>query len=189
MDDPPCTQLLLILILHWVVMDDSRDIELLHLLQLEEFSLKFGWSVVEVYPSTSRATCWGSVLGPPKPKTPNLKRYDWVSRASILPHDLPGKFLHFLMVLESTTTLFQDFPPPLKLLLWPSWRSRLPIHGMDLRSLSWLVVSTHLKIYESIWDSSPNKGENRTCLKPPTSYHRRFDLQVHKFERMNGGIT
>ena len=47
MDDPPCTQLLLTFILHRVVVDDSCDFELLHLLQLEEFSRKFGWSVVD----------------------------------------------------------------------------------------------------------------------------------------------
>ena len=63
MDDPPCTQLLLILILHWVVVDDSCDIQ--HLLQLEEFSLKFGWSVVDPIPRHPGPPA-EKVLGPPK---------------------------------------------------------------------------------------------------------------------------
>jgi len=47
--------------------------------------------------------------------------------------------------------------------------------------------------YEPIWESSPRFGVKIkhifAYLKPPTSYHGRFDLQVHKFERMNGGFT
>ena len=34
----------------------------------------------------------------------------------------------------------------------------------------WLVVSTHLKKYKSKWESSPNRGANKTYLKPPPSY-------------------
>ena len=34
----------------------------------------------------------------------------------------------------------------------------------------WLLVSTHLKKYKSKWESSPNRGANKTYLKPPPSY-------------------
>ena len=33
----------------------------------------------------------------------------------------------------------------------------------------WLVVSTHLKICSSKWESFPNRGENKNYLKPPPS--------------------
>ena len=32
---------------------------------------------------------------------------------------------------------------------------------------NWLVVSTHLKNISQIGSSSPNRGENKKCLKPP----------------------
>ncbi len=33
----------------------------------------------------------------------------------------------------------------------------------------WLVVSTHMKKIKSNWISSPNRGENKTYLKPPAN--------------------
>ena len=168
MDDPPCTQLLLISILHWVVVDDSCDIELLHLLQLEEFSLKFGWSVVEVHPSTSRATCWGSALGPPKTylKHQTSGVMTGCLGSPFYPHDLPGKLpLHFLKVLESTTTLFQDFP-----CLWNFFSGRLG--DQDFPFMEWIWGPYHGWWFQPIWKVWANmgifpkvRGENKTYIR------------------------
>ena len=138
MDDPPCTQLLLIFGWLWMIAVISNIY-----CSWKSFPSSLGGQSLKSIPRHPGPPAEVRYLDPPKPKTPNLRRYDWMSRASILPQDLPGKFrLHFEKVLESTTRLFQDFPLPLKLLLWPSWRSRLPIHGMDLRSLSgWFFQS------------------------------------------------
>ena len=46
-----------------------------------------------------------------------------------------------------------------------------------LKKIIWLVVSTCLKNISqnmSKWESSPNKGENKTCLKPPPSHALRL---------------
>ena len=34
-----------------------------------------------------------------------------------------------------------------------------------------MVEPTHLKICSSKWESSPNRGENKKCLKPPSSIY------------------
>ena len=45
---------------------------------------------------------------------------------------------------------------------------------LSLSDTIWLVVSTHLKNMRSNWKSSPTRGENKKCLKPPSSENRFF---------------
>ena len=45
--------------------------------------------------------------------------------------------------------------------------SFLHFFGINVGIKIWLVVSTHLKNISQNWKSSPNSGENRTCMKPP----------------------
>ena len=41
----------------------------------------------------------------------------------------------------------------------------------------WLVVSTHLKNIGQNWGSSPSRGENKKCLKPPPRFPQNLIAQ------------
>ena len=57
-----------------------------------------------------------------------------------------------------------------------TWRDGSQAHKLDFccthfwTYIFWLVVSTHLKHISQNGESSPNRGEHKKCLKPPSSF-------------------
>ena len=112
-------------------------------------------------------------------KKPNQKR-------NILPYQL-------VRIIPSTVCMYHldcffwihhlpIFPPPRLVLIWPQplgqpgglsiqcCRRRDTVQGQqnlyDILHNTWLVVSTHLKKYQSNWISFRVRDENQKCLKP-----------------------